>query len=162
FAEGRTGVLRALSRARELLSTGEVRRCIVAGVDSYLGTPPLAALRSGGRLKLDDNPDGLIPGEAAAAIEVLPPKAGGRKTRTAGIIGLGFGTELATVASGEPNLANGLTTAIKQALAEAGTRAVDVDFRLSDLTGEQYFFKETANALLRTLREHKQSFPIWH
>jgi 3-oxoacyl-[acyl-carrier-protein] synthase-1 len=64
--------------------------------------------------------------------------------------------------SGEPILADGLVKAVKQALAEAGRDIGDLDLRLSDVNGEQYYFKETALTLARILRVHKEGFPIWH
>ena len=38
----------------------------------------------------------------------------------------------------------------------------DLDFRITDLSGEQYYFKEAALALGRILRQHKEEFDIWH
>ena len=49
--------------------------------------------------------------------------------------------------------ADGLATAIKGALADAGCEMHDMDYRITDLSGEQYYFKEAALALSRTLRQ---------
>jgi 3-oxoacyl-[acyl-carrier-protein] synthase-1 len=38
----------------------------------------------------------------------------------------------------------------------------ELDFRIADLSGEQYYFKEAALALSRTLRARKDTFDIWH
>ena len=38
----------------------------------------------------------------------------------------------------------------------------DMDFRITDNSGEQYYFKEAALALSRTLRVRKEEFDIWH
>ena len=38
----------------------------------------------------------------------------------------------------------------------------DLDYRLTDNSGEQYYFKEAALALTRTLRQRKEAFDIWH
>jgi 3-oxoacyl-[acyl-carrier-protein] synthase I len=38
----------------------------------------------------------------------------------------------------------------------------DIDYRITDLSGEQYYFKEAALALSRTLRKRKEEFDIWH
>ena len=38
----------------------------------------------------------------------------------------------------------------------------DMDFRITDISGEQYYFKEAALALSRTLRQRKEEFDIWH
>ena len=37
-----------------------------------------------------------------------------------------------------------------------------MDFRITDLSGEQYYFKEAALALSRTLRQRKEEFDLWH
>ena len=78
-------------------------------------------------------------------------------------IGLGFGQERATVAAeNSPLRADGLVAAIHGALAEAGCDLGATDFRITDVSGEQYFFKEAALALSRILRQRKESYDIWH
>ena len=37
-----------------------------------------------------------------------------------------------------------------------------MDYRLSDLSGEHFYFKEAALALSRTLRRRKEEFEVWH
>jgi 3-oxoacyl-[acyl-carrier-protein] synthase-1 len=38
----------------------------------------------------------------------------------------------------------------------------DLDYRITDIGGEQYQFKEAALALSRLLRVRKEEFDIWH
>jgi 3-oxoacyl-[acyl-carrier-protein] synthase-1 len=38
----------------------------------------------------------------------------------------------------------------------------DLDYRITDVSGEQYYFKEAALALSRILRQRKEEFDIWH
>ncbi|RLW68954.1 MAG: hypothetical protein B6D71_12070 [gamma proteobacterium symbiont of Stewartia floridana] len=38
----------------------------------------------------------------------------------------------------------------------------DLDFRITDISGEQYYFKEASLAQSRTLRSRKEKFDIWH
>ena len=38
----------------------------------------------------------------------------------------------------------------------------DLDYRITDISGEQYQFKEAALAEARLLRQHKEEFDIWH
>ena len=76
--------------------------------------------------------------------------------------GLGFGREQATVDSEEPLRADGLVQAIRAACEEAGLGVHDLDFRITDLNGEQYGFKEATLALSRTMRKVKPAFDIWH
>ena len=35
-------------------------------------------------------------------------------------------------------------------------------YRITDISGEQYYFKEAALALARTLRARKEEFDLWH
>ena len=58
--------------------------------------------------------------------------------------------------------ADGLTQAIKNGLRAAGCALHNLDFRISDVSGEQYYFKEAALALGRILRERKEQFDLWH
>jgi 3-oxoacyl-[acyl-carrier-protein] synthase-1 len=76
--------------------------------------------------------------------------------------GIGFGMETAHIDSGEPLRAEGLTAAIKGALTDAGCWMHDLDYRITDLSGEQYYFKEAALARSRILRQRKEEFDIWH
>jgi 3-oxoacyl-[acyl-carrier-protein] synthase-1 len=76
--------------------------------------------------------------------------------------GLGFGQEPATVYSESPLRAQGLSQAISNALEEAGCQMHDIDLRISDISGEQYFFKEAVLALGRLLHLRKEELPIWH
>ena len=55
-----------------------------------------------------------------------------------------------------------MVQAFKAAFADAGRTPADVDYRITDSNGEQYWFKEAALALTRTLRVRKEQFDIWH
>jgi 3-oxoacyl-[acyl-carrier-protein] synthase-1 len=77
-------------------------------------------------------------------------------------VGLGYGDEEALLRSGKPLRAEGLSTAIRAALAEAKLAIHDLDFRIADVSGEQFFFKEAAIALGRLLRVRKPAFDLWH
>jgi 3-oxoacyl-[acyl-carrier-protein] synthase-1 len=52
--------------------------------------------------------------------------------------------------------------AIGGALKEASCALHDMDLRIADLSGEQYYFKEAALALSRMLRQRKDQLEIWH
>jgi 3-oxoacyl-[acyl-carrier-protein] synthase-1 len=133
------------------------RHVIIAGVDSYLSAATLAAYQEQHRILADDNNDGFIPGEAGSAIVVTSSGRGGGLS----IIGMGFAREYATVLSGVPLRGDGLSKAISDALMEAGLAMRDLDFRITDIGGEQYGFKEASLALSRTLHERKEVFEMW-
>ena len=75
---------------------------------------------------------------------------------------MGTANEPAPIESAEPFRADGLVQAFKGALRTSGCTFRDVDYRITDVNGEYYSFKEATLALNRTLREQKESFPIWH
>jgi 3-oxoacyl-[acyl-carrier-protein] synthase I len=163
FARGHTAGFEALGAARELLRQERVGACLICGVDSYINANSLAWLERHWRLKTPDNSDGVIPGEAAAA--VLLQNLGAAQDSTADAVrvtGLGFAKESVDVFSEEPLLGLGLTEAARAALGEAGLEFHEIDLRLSDVTGEHYGFKEQALMLARLMRQRREEFPIWH
>lgn len=160
IAEGKVGGATALMLARQWLQGRHGDYCLIAGVDSYLMAGTLAVYGEQTRLLTSMNHDGFIPGEAGAAVLVgLSGKARGASIQCHGI---GQGREQASVLSEQPLRADGLVMAIRNALADAGCSIGDIDFRITDLSGEQYAFKEATLALTRILRQRKEHFYIWH
>jgi 3-oxoacyl-[acyl-carrier-protein] synthase-1 len=159
IADGGVGGVRAIERAGSLLAGG-CPYCVVAGVDSFLPEPTLTFYLEKGRLKTERNSDGFIPGEASAAV-LLGPTGAGRSGRLE-CLGIGFGEEEASVDSESPLRADGMVAAIRAALASSDRDMADLDYRITDLSGEQYGFKEAALALTRILRKRKEEFDIWH
>ncbi|HJZ89869.1 MAG TPA: hypothetical protein VKE40_03285 [Gemmataceae bacterium] len=158
--EGHTAAFAALHVARDLLQSPDVPACVVCAVDSFVNPVSLTWLDDTWRLKREGHSNGVIPGEAAAAILVTrDPPANGVAVRVAG---LGFGREDAHVLSDRPLLGFGLAEAARAALAEANVRMRDIHLRLSDVTGEAYGFKEQALSLSRLMREGPSDLPVWH
>jgi 3-oxoacyl-[acyl-carrier-protein] synthase-1 len=156
---GRVGVAVALSRARALVREPGPAHVLIAAVDSLLVGPTLGPLDSGGRLLSKSNTNGFVPGEAAGAVLLArDPRRGSQLM----CLGLGFSEEPVPIASEEPFRADGLTGAIKKGLADAGCEMHDLDFRITDNSGEQYYFKEASLGLTRTMRQVKPEFEIWH
>jgi 3-oxoacyl-[acyl-carrier-protein] synthase I len=154
---GRVSVGTALLQARQLVSDA-VPLVLVAAVDSFVTAAAIDHFAKQQRLLSETNSNGFMPGEAACALLVGRAGPGQHLLCT----GLGFATEPATIDSGEPLRAEGLAAAIRTALNEAGVELHALDFRITDISGEQYYFKEAALALLRTLRGRKEEFDIWH
>jgi 3-oxoacyl-[acyl-carrier-protein] synthase I len=156
---GRVATAVALGQARRLMSDGKLPRVLIASVDSLLSWPTLSHYERNDRLLTERNSNGFMPGEAAGALLV------GRPTGQPGELlctGLGFAREIAHIDSEEPLRAEGLTLAIKTALSDAGLQMQDIDFRITDLSGEHYYFKEASLALSRTMRVLKEEFDLWH
>jgi 3-oxoacyl-[acyl-carrier-protein] synthase-1 len=158
IAQGRVSVAVALAHARRLIHEQNAPRVLIAAADTLLTWPTLAHYERNDRLLTAHNSNGFMPGEGAGALLIEAP-AGGAELVCSGI---GFGVETAHIDSGEPLRADGLTAAIKAALADAGIEMHDLDFRITDIAGEQYYFKEAALALSRTLRKRKEEFDLWH
>ena len=160
LSHGRVGLGMALRQARKLIYGEGIRKVIIAGADSLLVGPTLSAYEEQERLLTSQNSNGFIPGEAAAAVMVGPVIATEEPQLLC--LGVGTGVEKATEESELPLRAEGLVQAIRAALAEAGCSLGAMDFRITDVSGGQYSFKEASLALTRILRERKEEFDIWH
>ncbi|AGU47746.1 thiolase-like domain-containing protein [Variovorax paradoxus B4] len=156
-AHGRVGALVAFSRAQRLIGSDGVANVLVVAADSLLSWPTLSAYERGYRLLTAGNSNGFIPGEGAGALLLGRPGGDGLLCT-----GIGFGMEKAHIDSDEPLRADGLSAAIEAALAQARCAMHEIDYRITDLSGEQYYFKEATLALARTLRQRKESFDLWH
>jgi 3-oxoacyl-[acyl-carrier-protein] synthase-1 len=160
FPSGHTAGFEALREARNLIQRGDVPACIVCATDSFLNAASLFWLDQHYRLKTPANRDGVIPGEAAAAVLV---QADPSAAATVEVIGLGFAKEQASILSEEPLLGLGLAAAARSALGQAKLGLNEIDVRLSDVTGELYGFKELPlieGRLMRVVRKEAQ--PLWH
>lgn len=151
---GRVGGIVALRDARELMKKG-AKKVIIAGVDSYLLAQTMGFYDAEDRVLTETNSNGFPAAEGAGA--VLLGRDGAFK-----LLGLGFGREAAHITSGEPTRADGLVAAMRGALGEAGIDFSEVDYRVSDLNGEQYYFKEAALALTRVLRIRVEQMDLWN
>ena len=157
---GHTAGALALLEARRLLYEENLRYCIIAGVDSLLVAATLDEYQKQNRLLTANNSNGFIPGEAGCAILVGLPQQ--TKEKHLLCLGIGQGHEEATLDSEKPLRANGLVQAFNAAFADSGTTIAEIDYRITDLNGEQYWFKDAALAVTRTLRTRKELFEIWH
>jgi 3-oxoacyl-[acyl-carrier-protein] synthase-1 len=160
IAAGHVSVAIAFKHAREIIYQHGVKHVLVAASDSMLIAPTLAHYEEKERLLTSENSNGFIPGEAGAALLIEPGDE--EPGEVLYCKGLGFAIETAHIYSDEPLRAEGLTTAIKESLQDAGYEMGDLDFRITDISGEQYYFKEASLALSRTLRKRKEEFDIWH
>ncbi len=156
---GRVSVAVALAQARVLLEASSVHGVLIVGADSLLSWPTLRHYERADRLLTEANSNGFMPGEGAGSLWV--GKVDGR-SRQVVCTGIGFGLESAHIDSDEPLRADGLCQAIKACMEDAGRPLNDMDFRITDVSGEHYYFKEAALALTRLLRQGKDEFDFWH
>jgi 3-oxoacyl-[acyl-carrier-protein] synthase I len=155
---GRVSLGAALLHASELISKNSVSSVLIVATDSLLASLTLNYYESRERLLTARNSNGFMPGEGAGALLVGRPDA----NRNSICTGLGFATEPVNIDSTEPLAGSGLARAIKAALANALCEIGEIDFRVTDISGEQYYFKEATLALSRMLRVRKEEFDVWH
>lgn len=160
---GRPAGFVALDRARAAFAEDKFDHVLIVGVDSLLTSGSVTHYKSQKRLLTPDNPNGFISGEAAAAVLCAP----GAPTHFA-LSGLGLTSEKAFIYNqqGEdgmdlPLRGDGMTAAYKRALDGAHVPLGKVIYRMSDLIGEAYFFKQTALARLRLTRDSKGFQDLW-
>ncbi|MFW8609580.1 3-oxoacyl-ACP synthase [Rhizobium beringeri] len=158
IAHGRPSGHVALDQARRLLAQDAIPYVLIAGVDSYLTSAALSHYLSTERLLTSTNPDGFIPGEAAAAVLCSRSLSGKFQ-----LSGLGLTREPAFIYNGAdlPLRGDGMTEAYRMALDETGIEMNQLGYRIADLIGETYWFKQTALANLRLLRGRHDPQDLW-
>ncbi|MEY4561752.1 MAG: hypothetical protein RLZZ618_1029 [Pseudomonadota bacterium] len=158
ITHGRVSAAVALAAAHKLLDGPDCTQVVVAACDSLLHWPSLSVFESKDRLLTETNSNGFMAGEAAGAVLLGRPGTGPELRCTS----VGFGVEPAPIDSGEPFRGEGLALAIRQALDDSGRKMHEMDLRIADLSGEQYYFKEAALSLSRTMTQTKEFFDLWH
>jgi 3-oxoacyl-[acyl-carrier-protein] synthase-1 len=156
--QGRVSAAVGLLHSRKFLYEQDRKTVLLVGADSLLAAPTLKVLMEKDRLLTKNNSNGFMPGEGASAVLLCKP------SEQPGLVcaGLGFAMERAHIDTEDPLRGDGLTLAIRNALTDADCKLHELDFRITDLSGEQYYFKEAALGLGRVLRERKENFDLWH
>ncbi|HME70681.1 MAG TPA: hypothetical protein VKM54_12555 [Myxococcota bacterium] len=155
--------LAGLREAERLLASGRFPACIVAGVDSFLDRWVAREYFKKRRLLTAANSNGFNPGEAGTAVLVQRSDLAAKGSLE--VLSLGFGRERGTIESDEPLQGDGLTNAVRDALRGAGISIFDAAYRITDLNGEQYKFKEAMIAVMRSTqgtRRWSRLFELWH
>lgn len=142
---GRTAIGPALVLASEWLCSSDVPLVLVVGVDSYLDAASINHGLAQRRLRVHARSQGFIPGEAAAAVLLSAQPA----NAALAIRGVGVAHESGRIDGSVPSRAQGLSDAMRQAIAQSGLAAADFDLRLSDQNGEAFYAREAAHALAR-------------
>jgi len=160
IAYGQVGGAVALRDAARLIAETGAPAAVVAGVDSFLIAETIRHYDREDRLLHPANSNGFIAGEAGAAALVVPE--GRDEGPHLAVAGLGFAAERAPIRSGAPLRGDGMTAAMRTALEQAGIAYNDISYRLADLSGEQYYFKEATLAQARLWRGHRDPEEVWH
>jgi 3-oxoacyl-[acyl-carrier-protein] synthase I len=152
------GVFGAMQRVRDVLTRNA--SCILIAADSLINRGRLASLELAGKLKTSGNSDGVIPGEAAAALWLSMPGPGPAPV-LAWILGTGVNRNEEPTQVGRPVTGLALSQAMSQALGESGESLYRMDFRVGGMTGERLGFVEASTALARIQKVHKDDFELW-
>src|SRR5262249_50225481 len=154
------GGAQAVDLARKLILDDRIPLCIVAGVDTFLVGPTIAAYVRQHRVLTQSNSNGFIPGEAGCAILIGPSN----ELAPAEFLckAVGFGREKAAITTEEPLRADGLVEAFRGLDRDGGMTLNDADYRYTDCNGEQYGFKSDRLAISRVLRRLKARFDHLH
>lgn len=157
-AMGRVGAAVGLREASRLLASGRHPHVLVAGTDSFLVAATLRVMAEQERVLTAGSPNGFIPGEGGSAVLLGTDGAGDGLA----VLSLGLAVEPASYYSDQPLRGEGLTAAFRQALADARLEMRQVGYRLSTLSGEEYWFKEADLATTRLLRGRHEFMDLLH
>ena len=145
--QGRASALSAIHRAAEHISAGRIEGALVGGVDSLIRPAVFETLDAAGVAKNGEkNPHGLLLGEGAAFLKL---EARPREKRIAGLEASGLAEE-PTAGTDKPNVAQGLTAAIR-ALRKQAPSLKTRPLVICDLNGDRYRALEWGHALVRAL-----------
>jgi 3-oxoacyl-[acyl-carrier-protein] synthase I len=152
---GAAAAVGALAFAAKAIEAGEAEEVVLLAVDSLLNDADLARLRAANRLQGDANPQGLVPGEGAAALRLV------RRGRT----GAGAAALLAVAVTREPNHVEGPRFSQGRALLAAMQEAVGpgeagLDWIVTTVNGERYAQWEAMIARARFLRTRREALPV--
>lgn len=154
-------VVIALREASRLIGSGQAPCVVVAGVDSLIQHELKDYYLSKRRLLTPNNSNGFSLGEAGGA--VLVARAAADPDGELQVGGMGMAREETTVESDRALRGDGLTEAIREAFRDAGVTIQDLQYRITDLNGEHYKFKEMTLAMMRFERQPKPKlFDLWH
>jgi|GEM_PF-1084235 len=150
IARGRASALLGLHRAAEEIRSGRITGALVGGVDSLIRPSVHAALAKAGMLKdLDENLQGILPGEGSAFI-VLDASPNPERV-LARLAGTGVAEE-PTLRTQKPNQGEGLSTALR--MARKGTPGLTArPLSICDLNGDRYRAHEWGFAQTRALAD---------
>lgn len=151
--EDQVGFARGLQYAAQLLSRGEVDRCIVGGIDACTESTYLAAAHYFNALKSEAQPMGFQPGEAAAFLLLEPATA--RSDRVQGYIrAAAVSTEAVTRCSRKPALGMGLAECIDACVEVSSRNPAAPGWAIADLNGDAYRANDWGYALVRLVGKH--------
>lgn len=163
FPLGNAATLEALRAAAEELRRGQVERVLVLAVDSLLDPLSLEWLAGAGRLKTDEVPTGLSPGEAAACLLVETEASARRRQATVlARVSTPITAQGRPIDADPPDTGEALAACAAKALALVSPGAPYRGDVVADLNGEAWRAMQWGTAqvrLGRALGEHRLHAP---
>lgn len=155
LSHGRTGVLEAIRLAEEHFRQAHFERVAVLAVDSLTDAVSLAWLAEQERLKHDENPVGLMPGEGAVAFMLeMPRVAVSRHAPIVGRLGaVAIDREPRALFIGERSQGEALARVVHSVLIGDGGTLPYRAATLTDLNGEEWKSQELGYARVRVSRQ---------
>ncbi len=155
--EGNAAVLVGLQRAVESITDGRVELCMVAGVDSFADPDVLEALDADARLKSVSNRWGFPPGEGAGVLAIASPRLA-RQLRApilGWVVSVATARDAHPVGSDEVCIGEGLSEALRTAIAALDLPRETIQRTYCDIDGERHRNSEYAYSILRM---HPEAF----
>lgn len=164
ITSGHAGALLAMQEAAARLRAGEVDYGLVVGADSYFDLDVLAWLDDAGRLKSEQNKDGFIPGQGAAAVLLeRGPHAAERNAQVlAWMDGFGQAREAHLMFAEQPSVGQGLCQAIQACCPDGQEEAPPQTWVICDLNGETYRSREWGYSQVKLHAALKAVQTLWH
>jgi 3-oxoacyl-[acyl-carrier-protein] synthase-1 len=148
---GAMGICQALEAADQWLKEFATGSVVIAAYDSWLNIASIQHGLKHNRILTGESADGFVPGEAASAI--LLSKQPSESGKSLQIAGIGMAKESAHFLADEFCTGVAMGKAMSIALGHAGIASHEVNHRLTNLSGEEYFFSESAYAWTRVLKK---------
>ncbi|WP_426755444.1 hypothetical protein [Myxococcus sp. Y35] len=138
IAIGHAGTAAGLQHGLQWMASRGLERVLLIAVDSYIDEVLLQQLASHRRLKTEDHPVGLMPGEAGMCLLVESQASARRRGVAPAILidTIATGREPDHFGSGRQNMGRGLTACIQEVLS--GLPSPFAGDIYSDLNGEQW------------------------
>ncbi|AZO16731.1 MULTISPECIES: hypothetical protein [unclassified Mesorhizobium] len=148
-----------IERALALMEDAGIPQVLLGGVDSLVNDIDLSRLGQAGRLKGDENSQGLVPGEAAAFVRLVrePPRD---TTVVAAIHGIGIAQETDSALSDRYSQGRAMLGALRDMVSGSGASEPDIHFVVSNGNGERYSGWEMMIAHSRFYRTRREILPI--
>jgi 3-oxoacyl-[acyl-carrier-protein] synthase-1 len=147
-----TAGLAAVAHAAGILRRGEAEAVLVGGVDSYVDIDTLHWIEAQGRLRGEEKPFGVIPGEGAGFALLASARFLERHAlRSFGeIVRLAEGVEENPWYTQRPSTAEALSRAIFGVIGPTSSEPQRADVTYADLNGEAWRAEEWSLAYVRT------------